>query len=333
MTTIRSTFILLSLVIVSFAFQSCSNKQSSIESISVSDQIHPFHLSEVRLGDGVAVDLDLSIRWNIPDSKSFFASFETLDTFQEMILFPRTLEISRQVSNQFQSVDAVFSDQRDEFIEAIKVAMLSDLGKAEADIKEVIVSSIKFPKSYTHAMEQVGLQQQELERISQQKVVDLAKAEADKSRAEANGKVAIAEAEANGRLQKIQAETEKNRRQSELARAETQSQVQKLQAKAEAERKKLLAEAEVHKMRQIKNLDVEKKRELNLAELDNQRDLEKMAFENQLEFAKLCTDNPVYASFLVNKELASKVEIAVLPTGSDPTVFGNILNQTMNKNK
>jgi patatin-like phospholipase/acyl hydrolase len=35
--------------------------------------------------------------------------------------------------------------------------------------------------------------------------------------------------------------------------------------------------------------------------------------------------NPAYASFLVNRELASKVQIAVLPLGTDSGVLGNII--------
>jgi hypothetical protein len=38
-------------------------------------------------------------------------------------------------------------------------------------------------------------------------------------------------------------------------------------------------------------------------------------------------ENPAYASFMVNKELASKVQIAVLPSGSDANVFGDLLKQ------
>jgi hypothetical protein len=52
-----------------------------------------------------------------------------------------------------------------------------------------------------------------------------------------------------------------------------------------------------------------------------------------MEFANVVQKNPSFASFLVNRELASKVQIAVLPTGSDSNVFGDFLKQNIqNKN-
>jgi hypothetical protein len=45
--------------------------------------------------------------------------------------------------------------------------------------------------------------------------------------------------------------------------------------------------------------------------------------------ANLCKENPTYASFIVNRELAAKVDIAVLPAGSDPTVFTDVIQHRM----
>jgi len=51
------------------------------------------------------------------------------------------------------------------------------------------------------------------------------------------------------------------------------------------------------------------------------------------ETAKVYAANPAYASFLVNKELASKVQIAVLPLGTDSGVLGNIIQGAIGAGK
>jgi len=47
--------------------------------------------------------------------------------------------------------------------------------------------------------------------------------------------------------------------------------------------------------------------------------------------AKLCTSNPEYANFLVNKEIASKIQIAVLPSGTNGSMVDNLLQNSLNK--
>ncbi len=295
------------------------------------DLVHQHYLNDIRLGDGVPLSLTVSIRWKIEDSELFDIQFDTADSFNQMILEPRALELVREVSNSFPSVDSVFSAQRQDYLKGIKNILLKDLSENSISIKEIIVSNIGFPKSYTDAMEKVGLQRQELELIRQRNIVDLEKAEVNKRKAEAESQVAIVKAETKGKLQKIKAKTEESHRASELAKAETLSQVARMKAKDEAERKKLLAKADLEQKNDLKNLEIQRQRELEQIQIDKQAQLDKLSFQNQLELAKLCTENPIYASFLVNKELASKVEIAVLPTGTDPNVFGNILNNTMQK--
>ncbi len=330
---ISNTLILILAIVI---LSSCSQKQEPIikqeTKIVSKDLVHRHLLKEVRLGDGVPLSLDLSIRWKIEDQVFFQTQFSTADSFNFTILEPRALELTRNVSNTFPSVDSVFSAHRQAYLQSVKEVLLDNLGESGITVKEIIISKIDFPKTYTSAMEQVGLQRQELERIRQVNILELEKAEANKRKAAADGQVAIAKAESDGKLQKIKAKTEESRRASELAKAETQSQVARMKAKDDAERKKLLAKADLEQKTDLKNMEIQRQRDLEQIQIDKQSQLDRLAFQNQLELAKLCTENPVYASFLVNKELASKVEIAVLPTGTDATVFGNILNNTMQNN-
>lgn len=301
----------------------------SFKIVESKDFVHRHQLQEIRLGDGVPIALHLSVRWKVLDFDIFSEQFAKADSFSNDILHPRTLELVSTISNTFPSIDSIFSPHRQQYLAAVKRVLIDSLGEPGVSIKEIIVSRIEFPKSYTQAMEQVGLQRQELERIRHLNVADLERAEASKKKAAAEGEVAIERAESEGRLQEIKARTEKSRRASELAKAETESQVAKMKAVDEVDRITLLAKAELVKEEDLKNLDMERQRELEQIELDKQRQLDEIAYQRQVQQANLCAAKPAYASFLINKELAAKVEIAILPTGTDPNVFGNVINNMM----
>ena len=307
----------------------CTQKKSELQA----NQVSSFHLQDIRLGDGVPLQLSLSLRWKIKDGRSFFKQFETTESFGLTVLQPRTMEFLRDLSNHYESVDSLFSSERQAYINDVKSTLNKVLDSQEITVEEVIVSNIVFPSTYTEAMEQKGLQQQKLERIRQQKIVDIANAEANKEKVEATSKVSIAEAEAEARIQQIKAKTEKDRRQNELAKAETEAQIAKKRAQAEAERKKLLAKADLEKEKDLKDLGVQKARDLVKVDIEKQRLEAKLDREIQLELAEMYQNNPTYASFIVNKELASKVEIAVLPSNTDSGVFGNFLKKTIEEKK
>jgi Membrane protease subunits, stomatin/prohibitin homologs len=293
------------------------------------DQVYQQQIGGIRLGDGVPLSLDLSIRWKVDDCDLFTSQFNSAENYNQLILLPRTLELANNISSSYVSVDSVFTTQRQVFISDVKAELFKSLGEEGIRIKEIILAKINFPNSYTQAMEKAGLQRQELEQIQQQKIADLAKAEADRKRAEANGKVQIAQAEAAGKLQSIQAKTEKSRRASELAKAETQNQVAQMQAQSEADRRRLLAGADLDNKRALKNLEIQKIQELDDLAVEKQRKLEENKLQREIRFAKLCSENPTFASYLVNKELAGKVQIAVLPSDTEPNVFKGILGNVM----
>ena len=321
------------ILLIGFLSQTACTKIKYRNDPSISfDQVHQHYLENVRLGDGVPLSLDLSIRWKIKNKKAFIKQFPAPSEYNSAVLLPRMQELANAISNQYESVDSVFSPNRQTYIHSLKEALRQNLGEKNIEVKEVILSNIYFPQSYTDAMERVGLQKQELDRIKHQNRVDLERSAAAKKKAEADALVAIAQAEAEAKLQNIRAKTEESSRKSALAKAETESQVDKMRVVAEAERRRVIAAADLDKQRDQKDLEIQKKRELHRLELDRMREQQQLEFDHQIQFAKLCTENPVYASFLVNRELASKVEIAVLPTGSDPTIFGNVLKNTMNNN-
>ena len=116
-----------------------------------------------------------------------------------------------------------------------------------------------------------------------------------------------------------------------FAKAETEAQLSELNAKAEAEKVQQLGKAEAEKKRMLAKVDVEKEQSLKDVEVQNQRKLDKVAMEKEFDYARLCTENPTYATFLVNKEMASKVQIAVLPTGTDGGMIRSLLQSSKGK--
>lgn len=326
------------------ALSSCSPQQTSEAPKTVSkDLVQNAFLRGVRLGDGVPLSLNLYVRWRINDVAAFEEQFDRPTHFDSLILHPREYELAANVAHSFPSVDSVFTVDRQAFIDEVKNSLLAELGEEGITIKEVIVSDLVFPQTFTDAMEKVALNERELERIRQQKLVDLAEAEARKERAESEGLIAIAEAQAEGELQKITAQTEQSRRATEVARAETEAQLTEKRAEADAKRIELLAAAEREKLAELNKIDVQKRRDLDLAEMDKRRaeqelevekirGLDQLETDKELELARICMDNPAYASFLVNRELASKVQIAVLPSGTDANIFGDLFKNGLATN-
>ncbi len=298
---------------------SCGEKKAKAVKVS-KDYVHNTILRKVRLGDGIPLAINLSVRWKIEDYANFSTQFASANQFDSLILSPRKFELANNVSNTYLNVDTLFNSQRQEFITDLKSYIKNNLGEEGITIKEVIVSDIIFPKTFLDSKEKIALQEQEMETIRKQSAINVERAEANKLQTLADGQVAMKQAEVEAKVQKIKAETEKSVRASRLAKAETQKQVDKLKAQADATRKKLLAKARLEEKTDLKDLDIKKKDQMA-----------QMEFNNDMRMAKLCTDNPTYATYMVNKELASKVQIAVLPSGQDASVFNGLLGNASAK--
>lgn len=329
-----TTFAFAALLLSCISMTSCTGKRNTAEApkeISL-DQVFTTNLHGIRLGDGVPLGMQLSVRWKIEDYASFCDQFASPGSYDSLILGPRQKELASKVSNTYKNVDSVFTSQRHGYVETMKKYLLDNLGEDGVIIKEVIVSSLSFPTSYTTAREQMAMQERELERIRKESIVALERAKAAKEQANSQGEVDMVQARMTAQVEQINAETEQSRRKSELARAETQKQVARLQAEADAEKMNLLAQADLKKQRELKAMQLEDQRKKNQVELDKQKGLDGLTFSKDMQMAKLCSDNPVYASYMVNKELASKVQIAVLPSGQDASVFNGLLgNQLSSK--
>jgi hypothetical protein len=304
------------------------------------DQVFQTTLSDVRLADGVPLSVKVTVRWRVENREAFLAQFAAPEKYGQLVFQPKSREIANRVANTFPAVEPVFKADRARFLQAVKQALQQGLKEPAVAVKEVILSDLVFPRNFTDAMEQVALKNRELEAIKERNIVDIEAAKARERIAEAEGQVQLKKAEIEAKVSEINAKTEDKRRANAMAKAETDSQIDERRAKTEATRAKLLAAAEAERQRglvkvrleeqkELKELDVQKQRDLDRASVDKQRDLDRAAIEKDQAQAQLCATNPAYASFLINRELASKVQIAVVPLGTDANFLGGLLQNSM----
>ena len=296
-------------------FGACSNsKNGNLRQ----DQVFKKTLRNVRLGDGVPLGIELSVRWSINNVSNFLAQFPDPNTYDSLILEPRERELLSKIANDFESVDSVFTSEREIFIQTIKQSLAKNLGEDGITIKEVIVSDVIFPKSFTKSMEEVGLRERQLAAIRLQNITDVEQAKARETKAKADGNAEIEAAKVQGQIAKMNAEIERQKRLAKLAEAETEVRVLETQAKGEARKIKILADAEIDKQRGQVTLDLEKETQFN-----------QLNFGRDTALAKIYSRNPQYADYLINREMASKVKVAIIPPHTDVST----LFQHMNMNE
>ena len=283
-------------------------KESAQDSALSRDQVYKNTFKNVRLADGVPLGIELSVRWNIDNASRFLSQFSDTKTYCEQVLLPREQEILNRVANKFSSVDSVFMDERDEFIAAIKKALRNSLGEEGVEIKEVILSDLIFPVSFTKSMEKVSLKERELDAIRLQTLSNIEQAKSEEETAKADGKVKLEEARVEGELARMQAKIEQQKRLAKIAEAETGIEVAAKKAKGEAGRLNILADAELIRKKKWHVFN----------------------FDRDTSLAKIYSQHPTYANYLINKELAAKVKIAIIPPHTNAN---NILNINDEKKK
>jgi hypothetical protein len=215
----------------------------------------------------------------------------------------------------------------------VKDALAKQLGEPGVTIKEVILADVLFPKNFTDALEVKATKEQELDRIRQQSTIEQENARAAQLKATAEGQVEIERARVAGKVAEINAQTEDKRRLSSIARAETEAQVMERQAKSEVKRRRMLTAQEVERQRKLNVIELEKVARLKDLDVKKQQELDDLAVARDQKTAAVYAANPAYASFLVNKELASKVQLAVLPLGTESAVLGNLIQGAIGSGK
>ena len=91
---------------------SCDKKETKIPAKVSKDMVFNTTISEVRLGDGVPLNIDVSVRWKIQDFEAFSSQFDSPESYDSLVLATRESEIANKVANQYMNVDSVFTSQR-----------------------------------------------------------------------------------------------------------------------------------------------------------------------------------------------------------------------------
>jgi regulator of protease activity HflC (stomatin/prohibitin superfamily) len=294
----------------------CTNTPSTAHLDNEPERTTRFKIEQVRLHDGVPLVINADLHWQISDPAVFGRYHAAPDSFPKWIMLPRAQEALREYAHNFHSVDSVFFAQRTYFLKGAKQNLIETLQKDGIVINDVLITSVEFPQTYVAAMEAAGLQRQEMERIKRQTAIAIAEAEGERKKTEAKSLIAIAQEQANAKVRDIQASTENKRRESELNRAETEVQLEAKKTITAAERQRELNKVELEKVAGQNDLVIQKTTKLDQAEVTRNKEL-----------AKVYQDHPEYANFVVNKELASKVSIAVVPPGQDQSVLNRFLDQ------
>ena len=134
-------FLLVSIIISTIFFLSCS-KDKPVKSKG-KNYVSSTVLKNVRLGDGVPLDINLSTRWVIADIKGFYEQYASVKEFDSLILQPREMELACLISNNYLSVDSVFTTQREKYLNDIKSSMKEKLSKT---VYEKLLASIESDK-------------------------------------------------------------------------------------------------------------------------------------------------------------------------------------------
>jgi regulator of protease activity HflC (stomatin/prohibitin superfamily) len=295
----------------------CTNTPTANHLANEPERLTRLRIEQVRLHDGVPLVINADLHWQVSDQAIFGRYHAAPDSFPKWIMLPRAQEVLREYAHNFHSVDSVFFAQRTFFLKGAKQSLIESMQKDGVLVNDVLITSVEFPQSYVSAMEAAGLQRQEMERIKRQTAIAIAEAEGERKKTEAKAQIEIAQEIANAKVRDIQASTENKRRESELNRAETEVQLEAKKTITAAERQRQLDKVELEKVAGQNDLVVQKTQKLDQAEIDRNREL-----------AKVYQEHPEYANFVVNKELAGKVSIAVVPPGQDQTVLNRFLDQT-----
>ena len=322
----RTKLVLLVITLAALAVAGCGKGAPEIVN---RDYVHQTELKDVRLGDGVPLTLALSIRWRIEDGPAFTKQFSDPEQYGKLVFDAKAQELAGKTANAFASVAAVFRPEREKFVKELREGLAQKLGEPGIAVKEVILSQILFPKNFTDALEVTATKELELARIREKNTLELEQAKAAQSQAQAEGQVQVEKAKIEGKVAEINAQTEDKRRLSQVAKAETEAQVLERRTKAEVDRQRLLSQREVERQRDLNRVELEKQASLKDLELKKVREFDQVQIAKEKELATLTAGNPAYAAFLVNRELASKVQIAVLPLGTDSGVLGNIIQHSL----
>jgi regulator of protease activity HflC (stomatin/prohibitin superfamily) len=293
-----------------------------------------FEVLEVQAREGLAVGLEVSVRYRLEPSKLAFIQANVPQPVDSQVVEPTVVAAFHETAPNY-IVRDIFSTKREEFRGRAAQLIAARLGGDGIVVKEVLLKKVELPEEYAKGLEDLLLKEQEDDRTSvdaeiEQKKVAIAQsqAEADKARrvkraeADAQGQVIMAKAQSDAmqytlplkqkQIEQSRLEAEA-RKQTTLEDAEAAAQAKVIDSKAEQQRRALLADSDANRIRVTAAAEQEKDRleadsEANRIRLTARAESEQM----QLQAAALKV-NPLLVQLTVAQRLSDRVQIMMVP--------------------
>ncbi len=155
---------------------------------------------EARTSDGQTVSLDVTILYRIVPDKTNELYLDWSENYIAGFVRPTSRSIVREIVAKF-SAEQIYSEAREQLGDDIRAAVAVRFTEENLELTDFLVRDITFSPSFTEAIEQKVVAEQNLER---------SRTEAQQREAEAKGRAAAAIADAEGEAQstKIRAEAQ-----------------------------------------------------------------------------------------------------------------------------
>jgi regulator of protease activity HflC (stomatin/prohibitin superfamily) len=229
-----------------------------------------FEVLEVQAREGLAVGLEVSVRYRLDPSKLAFIQANVPQPVDSEVVEPTVVAAFHETAPNY-IVRDIFSTKREEFRGRTAQLITTRLSGDGIVVKEVLLKKVELPEEYAKGLEDLLLKEQEDDRTSvdaeiEQKKVAIAQsqAEADKVRqvkhaeADAQAQVIMAKAQSDAmqytlplkqkQIEQSRLEAEA-RKQTTIEDAEAAAQAKVIDSKAEEQRQALMADAEANHTR------------------------------------------------------------------------------------
>jgi regulator of protease activity HflC (stomatin/prohibitin superfamily) len=229
-----------------------------------------FEVLEVQAREGLAVGLEVTVRYRLDPSKLAFIQANVPQPVDSEVVEPTVVAAFHETAPNY-IVRDIFSTKREEFRGRAAQLITARLGGDGIVVKEVLLKKVELPEEYAKGLEDLLLKEQEDDRTSvdaeiEQKKVAIAQSQAEAAKAreikraegDAASQVIMAKAQSDAmqytlplkqkQIEQSRLEAEA-RKQTTIEDAEAAAQAKVIDSKAEEQRQALLADAEANHTR------------------------------------------------------------------------------------
>jgi regulator of protease activity HflC (stomatin/prohibitin superfamily) len=156
---------------------------------------------EVLTNDGVSVDVDVTVRYRVDQTKAdeIYDEYKSSPQAESELIRPTTRSVLRTEGGDIDTTDIYTGEGQDQMRNAVREALDKETEGTGINIEAVQIRRIHLPSQYADAVEKKEVEKQNIEK--KQNSIQVAEAEAERKRVEAQG-----QADAN----RIEAESLKN---------------------------------------------------------------------------------------------------------------------------